>query len=229
MASRPDLAALGGSKPSNRKYLRGYGGGGDSSSSSHQASHGAPSRTPAARGRGSTAEGRHNDDGVHVSDNFAYSVSKNKSRDSASAVDGSGGLQGVTRALAVANAAASPATLDWRSTRRTGTAASATVAVDESTGGTARTTVDDAGESRVPSVVTESLGSVNSLVSSFGGRRLIVASQVRNFGGASACSTVAGRGGRVPLDGGHGNCDAAVAPATRGRVGMRKSRRTYGR
>lgn len=189
--------------------------------------HGAASGSPAARGSSSTVAGggRHNDDDAHVPGNFVYSASRNKSRDKMPLGGGSGGVEGATCTHAVADAAAAPAYLDRRNTRRRA-AAAASAAVDEATG-----VKVDGRESRGASVVTEGPENVNSLGHSVGGRGLLGVSQAGNWGGTtSVCSTTAARRRReVPLDREDGSCDAAGATTTRGRVGMRKARRTYGR
>lgn len=215
-------------KPGKKIYSQGYGGGGGRSSL-QAASHGAASsNSPAARGGRSTADDRHHtdNDDVNVPDSFAYSASR---RENVSVRDGSGGVEGATRTHAVADAAAATATLDRRSTRRVEAVASAAAAVNEATGGTARTRVDGR-ESRATSVAAEGTESVNSMGCRLGGRGLGGVSQARNLGGgAGVGSTAVGRERRVPLDGGGGNCDTAVVTTTRARVGMRKARRTYGR
>lgn len=78
--------------------------------------------------------------------------------------------------------------------------------------------------------------SLSSSKRSFGARVLLGASQVSSANEAGACSTAGGRG-RQPSshDGEAGAREQAAAVATattaftRGRVGMRKARRTYGR
>lgn len=66
---------------------------------------------------------------------------------------------------------------------------------------------------------------------SFGARGLLGGSRAASRGGSSSSSTAAGRGHEevYSSDGGEGGGAVAAATTTRGRVGMRKARRTYGR
>jgi len=80
-------------------------------------------------------------------------------------------------------------------------------------------------------VAREPPQSVSSSKRSFGARGLLGASRAGSVDEAGACSTAGGRGHQLYSRDGEeaGAREQATTAVTRGRVGMRKARRTYGR